>query len=97
MVVDHRFTRPCGVAVETPAMKGRGSLWTRWRAELRDTRLGARLILYSPAMFGYGQGLGAAVAVSESTRYAYFLPLALNFILSLSIVNSMPVFTGISS
>lgn len=40
--------------------------------------------------------LGSA-AVSETTRYSYDLPFALNFILSLSSVNSMGVLMGINS
>jgi hypothetical protein len=47
--------------------------------------------------FVAGAGAGAAAAVSETTMYSYFFPLALNFILSLSRVNSMLVFTGISA
>jgi hypothetical protein len=46
---------------------------------------------------GCSQGFGVATAVSDTTRYSYFFPLALNFILSLFSVNSMLVFTGISS
>ena len=46
---------------------------------------------------GSVQGLGAGRAVSETTKYSYFFPFALNFILSLSSVNSMLVFAGISS
>jgi len=92
------FARPCGMAVETAAINGGRSLRTRCRAELRDSKLGTLLmLLYGPAMFGYGQGFGAVVAVSETTRYSYFLPLALNFILSLSSENSIPVFTGMNS
>jgi hypothetical protein len=45
---------------------------------------------------GHGQGFDVA-AVSETTRYSYFLPFALNFILSLSSVNSMLVLTGIKA
>lgn len=69
----------------------------RWCGELADIRLGECLMLYGRANVWVRQGFGAAVAISETIRYSYFLPLALNFILSLSSVNWMPVFTGISS
>ena len=44
------------------------------------------------------QGLAEAeAAASETTRYSYDLPFALNFILSLSSVNSMGVLMGIKA
>src|SRR5260370_25549378 len=55
----------------------------------------------APTQLGKRQGLAAsavvAAAASETTRYSYDLPFALNLILSLSRVNSMWVLMGVNA